>query len=49
LWNSDGTVLVADINPGSADSSPMWLTNLKGSLLFSSDNGTHGRELWEAV
>ena len=50
LWKSDGTaagtVLVQDINPGSASSSPMWLTNVGGTLFFSADDRTHGRQLW---
>ena len=52
LWKSDGTaagtMLVADINPGSADSSPTNLTNLNGTLFFVANDGTHGRELWKS-
>ena len=53
LWKSDGTpggtALVADINPGKADSKP---TNLKsyslfgGGVVFSACEGTHGCEAW---
>ena len=50
LWKSDGTeagtTLVKDINPGSPYSTPAWLTNVGGSLLFNAVDGTHGRELW---
>jgi ELWxxDGT repeat protein len=53
LWSSDGTAagtkLVKDINPGSANSTPLWLTNVAGKLFFEADDGTHGRELWKAV
>ncbi|HUT30500.1 MAG TPA: ELWxxDGT repeat protein [Sedimentisphaerales bacterium] len=50
LWQTDGTpegtLMVKDINPGTAGSMPRYLTNLKGSLLFSADDGTYGTELW---
>ncbi|BAY87535.1 hypothetical protein NIES267_70590 [Calothrix parasitica NIES-267] len=50
LWKSDGTadgtVLVEDINPGSASSSPGGLTVFDGELYFSADDGVNGRELW---
>src|SRR5207253_1263052 len=50
LWQSDGTasgtVLVGDINPGSASSSPSDLTNVNGTLFFAADDGSHGAELW---
>src|SRR5262249_23536232 len=52
LWKSDGTaagtVLVADINPGSAGSSLGYLTNVNGTLFFAADDGTHGVELWKS-
>jgi ELWxxDGT repeat protein len=52
LWKSDGTaagtVLVKDINPGSAASSPSSLTNLNGTLFFSANDGTTGQELWKS-
>ena len=50
LWRSDGTVagtvLVADINPGSASAAPGGLTAVNGTLYFSADDGVHGREMW---
>ena len=58
LWKTDGTetgtMLVADINlgyvnpfdAGSGASSPQGLTPFGTSLLFSADDGVHGRELW---
>jgi ELWxxDGT repeat protein len=55
LWRSDGTVdgtvMVADINPGSADSlvggtNAGNMAVINGSLYFAADDGVHGRELW---
>lgn len=48
-WTSDGTtagtVKIVDIDPtGSAF--PRDLTRLGGAVLFSADDGEHGRELW---
>jgi ELWxxDGT repeat protein len=37
---------VADINPGPASSSPSGLERLGQQMLFSADDGIHGRELW---
>jgi ELWxxDGT repeat protein len=52
LWKSDGsaagTVLVKDINSGSAGSLPMGLTNVNGVAFFSADDGKNGRELWKS-
>jgi ELWxxDGT repeat protein len=52
LWRSDGTtagtVQVKDIRPGSTRSSPLGLTSIGGTLLFSADDGTAGRELWRS-
>jgi ELWxxDGT repeat protein len=51
LWQSDGTaagtVMVKDINPGSADSAPQDLVAMNNKLYFSADDGAHGRELWD--
>jgi len=51
LWSSDGTpngtVLVKDINPGSAASNPALLTLAAGHLFFTADDGVHGTELWD--
>ena len=54
LWKSDGTeagtVLVKDIYPGPADSTPdffdPWMVNGNGRLYFVADDGTHSFELW---
>src|SRR5262245_10276153 len=56
LWKSDGTaagtVLVADIRPGSSSfgyaygSNPQHLTAVDGRLFFAADDGVHGTELW---
>src|SRR6185295_18872156 len=49
LWKSDGTsagtVQVADLNPGSADSNP-FLFDLDGRLFFTATNHLSGTELW---
>lgn len=52
LWKTDGTtagtMLVKDINPGTASSSPYYLTNLNGILVFAANNGVNGAELWRS-
>ena len=52
LWKTDGTaagtILVKDINPGSASSSPAELTAYGGFLFFAADDGVNGRELWRS-
>src|SRR5690606_32946485 len=50
LWKSDGTaagtVLVADINPGSASSTPGNFTLNGNTLYFTANDGTTGVELY---
>jgi ELWxxDGT repeat protein len=50
LWRSDGTadgtVMVEDVNPGSASSNPRLLASGEGTLLFFADDGVHGHEPW---
>jgi len=54
LWTSDGTetgtVMVKDIAPGPGGSSRSQeygnLDDVAGTLFFTADDGTHGRELW---
>ncbi|MBI1814828.1 MAG: DUF4215 domain-containing protein [Deltaproteobacteria bacterium] len=58
LWKTDGTatgtVLVADIYPGTSSggypygSFPSALLNVNGTLFFSANDGTRGRELWKS-
>ncbi|MEM7064441.1 MAG: ELWxxDGT repeat protein [Cyanobacteria bacterium P01_B01_bin.77] len=58
LWRSDGsevgTRLVRDIYTGTDESgipnssSPQNLTNFEGTLFFSAEDGTTGRELWRS-
>jgi ELWxxDGT repeat protein len=51
-WRSDGTVegtgMLADVNPGSGSSAPLLFTRFSDKLLFTAENGVHGRELWES-
>ena len=42
-----GTVLLTTID-GNIGLSPRYLTNVNGTLFFSADDGTHGRELWRS-
>ncbi|HXI01896.1 MAG TPA: ELWxxDGT repeat protein, partial [Candidatus Saccharimonadales bacterium] len=52
LWRSDGTeagtVLVSDIRPGPADSSPGSFVEFDGSIWFAADDGVNGFELWKS-
>ena len=41
-----GIALVADINPGSSGSYPIYLTAVGDTLYFVADDGVHGQELW---
>ncbi|MFK8060432.1 MAG: ELWxxDGT repeat protein [Polaribacter sp.] len=38
--------LIKDINPSTTHSIPDYLTVLNDHLIFSADDGTHGKELW---
>src|SRR5262249_23676497 len=52
LWKSDGTtagtVLVADIVPGSGSSLPNHLTAVGATLFFTAFDPAHGIELWKS-
>ncbi|WP_158501578.1 ELWxxDGT repeat protein [Vitiosangium sp. GDMCC 1.1324] len=52
LWKTDGTpegtVLVKDIQPGSAESLPLNFLIVGRTLYFTADDGEHGRELWKS-
>ncbi|MCB8924828.1 MAG: cadherin-like domain-containing protein [Ardenticatenaceae bacterium] len=50
LWRSDGsqenTILLKDINSGSASSDSMRFAIANSRLFFTANDGVHGRELW---
>jgi ELWxxDGT repeat protein len=50
IWRSDGTaggtMLLKDVNPGSASSFATRFTPVRGVVVFLADDGTHGSELW---
>jgi ELWxxDGT repeat protein len=52
LWKSDGTqagtMLVKDINPGSANSEIYSFVSYNGVLYFQANDGVHGLELWRS-
>lgn len=49
-WISDGTeagtLLLADVNPGTAGSAPAGFTRVGNRVFFHADDGADGRELW---
>jgi ELWxxDGT repeat protein len=49
-WRSDGTAegtqLLADVRPGTEDSTPARFAVAGGNLFFDAVDGVHGRELW---
>ncbi len=45
---TNGTYMVQDINPGVADSTPLYLTDINGELWFSATTASAGRELWKS-
>lgn len=51
LWKTDGTaagtVLVKDINPGTAWGGVSDLITYNGAIYFSANNGINGQELWK--
>jgi ELWxxDGT repeat protein len=51
LWKTDGTsegtVMVKDINPGSASGSPTEFYKANGILFFRANDGVNGNELWK--
>lgn len=51
LWKTDGTtagtMLVKDINPGTASSNPTDLVNVGNVIFFAANDGTDGAELWK--
>lgn len=50
LWRSDGTPegtrMVADVQPGPGSSSPLYITSIGDSVVFSAATAGFGRELW---
>jgi ELWxxDGT repeat protein len=50
LWASDGTeqgtILVEDLRPGLASSSPYGFSHVNGTFYFGANDGVHGNELW---
>ncbi len=50
-WKTPGNVLgerVLDLNPGKTSSSPRFLWDYNGLLLFAADDGTYGYEMWQS-
>lgn len=51
IWKTDGTtagtLLVSDLNPGTAGSNPSGLINFNNAVYFSASDGTDFNELWK--
>jgi ELWxxDGT repeat protein len=51
-WITDGTtqgtLLLKDINPGSAGSNLSFFIQMGGYIYFTADDGNHGQELWRS-
>lgn len=52
LWKSDGstsgTLMIKDINPGTAYGDPNYLTNVNGVLFFTATEPATGKQLWRS-
>lgn len=46
--NANAQQLVKNINSGTNNSDPQYLTNVSGTLYFSADDGINGIELWKS-
>jgi hypothetical protein len=42
------SISLLNINPATDSANPASLTDVNGTLLFSADDGLHGRQLWES-
>ncbi len=49
ITNTFSTTLIKNIHPDSQGSNPANLTPFEGTLLFSSNNGKKGTELWQSL
>src|SRR5262249_6248575 len=53
LWKTDGTpegtMLVADILPGTSGSFPVGLSSVNGQVFFTANDGQHGNEMWRSA
>jgi ELWxxDGT repeat protein len=53
LWRTDGTptgtVMVMDVEPGPASSSPGDLSDVAGTLMFTATTTANGKELWRTT
>ena len=48
IGTAAGTIMLKDINPGSATSLPNNLTVVGSTLYFTASDGTNGSELWKS-